>query len=254
MSRKHMKYGWRPDSKDPRDLHFAAFMPKVEIEIPPFVDLSPKCSPVENQQDLGSCTANALAGAVEYLEIKQGEPFMDASRLFIYYNERMLEGTICSDSGAEIRDGIKTLAQYGVCDEKLLPYDPKKFTRKPSKKCYDNALKHRIEKYYKIASLEGMKQCLAMGYPFAFGFAVFDSFESATVAKTGIMPIPNPEAEELLGGHAVLAVGYDDEKRFIKVRNSWGEKWGKGGYFFMPYEFIADKRFCSDFWCILKEM
>jgi C1A family cysteine protease len=254
MSRKHMKYGWRPDSRDPRDLHFAAFMPTSDIEMPPVVDLSPGCSKVENQQDLGSCTANALAGAVEYLEIKQSSDFIEASRLFIYYNERELEGTVCADAGAELRDGIKTLVTHGVCSETLLPYDPSKFTRKPSKKCYAEALDHRIQKYYKIASLEGMKQCLALGYPFSFGFAVFDSFESKEVAKTGMMPIPNPEAEELLGGHAVLSVGYDDEKRKFKIRNSWGERWGDEGYFYMDYSFIADKRFCSDFWVVTRQM
>jgi C1A family cysteine protease len=254
MSRKHTKYGWRPDSRDPRDLHFAAFMPTIDTEIPPVVDLSPGCSKVENQQDLGSCTANALAGAVEYLEIKQGNDFIDASRLFIYYNERMLEGTICADAGAELRDGIKTLAQFGVCSEKILPYDPSRFTEEPSRECYADALKHRIQKYYKIASLEGMRQCLAMGYPFAFGFAVFESFESKAVAKTGIMPFPDPNKEELLGGHAVLAVGYNEEKRLIKVRNSWGEAWGESGHFYMPYEFIADKRFCSDFWVVTRQM
>jgi C1A family cysteine protease len=201
-----------------------------------------------------SCTANALAGAVEYLEMKQDKSFEDASRLFIYYNERMLEGTICADAGAELRDGIKTLVKFGVCREKLLPYEPKKFTRKPSKKCYTAALDHRITKYYKIASLEGMRECLAMGFPFSFGFAVFESFETKEVAKTGMMPMPNPEVEELLGGHAVLAVGYDDEKRLFKIRNSWGERWGEFGYFYMDYSYIADKRFCSDFWVVTKQM
>ena len=173
--------------------------------------------------------------------------------MFIYYNERALEGTVKSDSGAEIRDGIKTLARYGVCDEKLWPYKTKMFTRKPPAKCYTDAAKRKILSYYKIASLDGMRQCLGLkGLPFVFGFVVFESFE--TIGSDGMMPMPNVETEECLGGHAVCAVGYDDERRLIKVRNSWGCGFGNNGHFFMPYEFIADKRMASDFWLISKEM
>jgi C1A family cysteine protease len=254
MSRRRHYYGWRPDSYDPRDHLFVSLLPEVKIEIPTSVDLTSQCSPVENQKDLGSCTANALAGAVEFLEIKAGAPFMDASRLFIYYNERELEGTVCSDSGAEIRDGIKTLAKDGVCSEVTWPYLPERFTKKPTKKCYKEALDHRIIKYYKIASIEGMKQCLAMGFPFVFGFAVFESFESKEVFRTGIMPLPDETNEQLLGGHAVMAVGFDDKTSMFKIRNSWGTDFGDKGHFYMPYEFITDKRYCGDFWMICKEM
>jgi C1A family cysteine protease len=254
MATNKRKFGWIKDSLDPRDLHFAALMPVAKIiEFPSLVDLEAQCSPVEDQGELGSCTANALVGALEFLAIRQeSELVEDFSRLFLYYNERVIENSVCSDAGAELRDGIKSLVSTGICDEKLWEYDVSKFAKKPPKKCYNDALKHRIIKYFKIASLDGMRQCLTMGYPFVFGFAVFESFDS--IGKDGIMPIPNPDAEELMGGHAVMCCGFDEERRLMKVRNSWGSSWGKRGYFFMPYEFIADKRFCSDFWMIQKEM
>lgn len=253
MAIKKRKYGWIRDSLDPRDLHFSSIMPTKAIEFPPLVDLEAQCSPVEDQKSVGSCTANALVGALEFLQIRQeGEFVEDLSRLFLYYNERVIEGTVCSDAGAELRDGIKSLASTGICDEKLWPYDVKKFDHKPSKQCYADAAHHKIIKYYKIATLDGMRQCLTMGFPFVFGFAVFESFN--IIGKDGIMPLPNPEVEELEGGHAIMACGFDEERRLFKIRNSWGPSWGRKGYFFMPYEFIADKRFCSDFWLISREM
>lgn len=250
MRRKY--YGWKRDSLDPRDLHFAQFAPTLPPVLPSHVDLGGDCSTLENQGELGSCTANALAGAFEYVEIKKKMPFFDASRLFIYYNERMLEGTTRSDSGAEIRDGIKTMARHGVCSEKLWPYNIKNFKKKPPVKCYQDAAKHKILTYYKIiGGLDRMRQCLALGFPFVFGFTVFESFE--TIGPDGMMPMPNINDEENLGGHAVMADGYDDGTECFKVRNSWGCEWAKGGEFFMPYKFIANKRLASDFWMITDE-
>src|SRR5262249_40190835 len=152
-------------------------------------------------------------------------PFADLSRLFIYYNERVVEHTVKTDSGAMLRDGIKTLAQLGVCTEKRWPYTINRFAIKPTAACYTEGRKHRITSYERLLTLDEMRACLADGFPFVFGFTVYEAFESAAVAKTGVVPMPGPE-ERVLGGHAVCAVGYDDgEKRFL-VRNSWGPKWG----------------------------
>ena len=141
-TRKH-GYGWVPDLPDQRDFLYGAVR-KIPARLPPIMDLRQQCSAVEDQGPLGSCTGNALAGAVEFLEKKDKVPFMDASRLFIYYNERAIEGTIKSDSGAMIRDGIKTLAKQGVCSEKTWPYVISKFTVKPTEACYKEAANHRI--------------------------------------------------------------------------------------------------------------
>jgi len=245
---KRSGYGWVPDVPDQRDYLLSAVL-RVPAKLPPLVDLRPTCSKVEDQGQLGSCTANALAGAQEFLERKDKVAFEDFSRLFIYYNERAVEHTIQSDSGAMIRDGIKTLAKTGVCSEKKWPYFLSKFRVKPTTTCYKDAAKHKITSYRRIITLDEMRACLAEGFPFVFGFTVYESFESQTVAKTGVVNMPQHD-EQSLGGHAVLAVGYNDaEERFI-VRNSWGEDWGMKGYFTIPYKYVADRNLSDDFWTI----
>jgi C1A family cysteine protease len=244
---KHLR-GWIPDLPDHRDFLYAALRP-AGVRLPKSVDLRPNMSPVENQGQIGSCTANALAGALEFLEVKSGQPLVDLSRLFIYYNERAVEHTISSDSGAMIRDGIKTLASLGVCPEKEWPYVITTFTKKPSAVCYKDAKKHTISSYHRIASLSEMRACLAEGYPFVFGFSVYESFESPTVARTGVVALPKPR-ERQLGGHAVCAVGYDDKASRLLVRNSWGPDWGMKGYFTMPYDYVANNNLSDDFWTV----
>jgi C1A family cysteine protease len=216
--------------------------------LPEKVDLRPLCSAVEDQKDLGSCTANALAGALEYLERKNGNS-EDFSRLFIYYNERSLIDTINYDSGAYLRDGIKTLVRNGACVEKLWPYDITQFAFTPPEYCYAEAMNHQVLVYERILSLHSLKSCLASGFPVVFGFTVYASFESEEVAKTGIMPVP-ADGERVSGGHAVCAVGYDDATQRVVVRNSWGEDWGMKGYFTMPYEIIENRNLSDDFWTI----
>ncbi|MDE1920892.1 MAG: C1 family peptidase [Candidatus Omnitrophica bacterium] len=238
-------YGWVPDRPDHRDYLYSAIAPKIKL--PSRVDLRSEDSPIENQGRLGSCTANALAGNLQFLEEINGKSYKDLSRLFIYYNERSIEGTVGYDSGAMIRDGIKSLAKYGVCPESAWPYDISQFTRKPATACYKEALKRRIVSYHRLATLSEMLNCLADGFPFVFGFSVYESFESPKVAQTGIVPMPK-RSEKVLGGHAVMAAGYDQkQKRFI-VRNSWGTQWGQAGYFTMPYAYL--ETLADDFWTI----
>jgi C1A family cysteine protease len=245
-------YGWLPDLPDHRDVRYLAVR-RIPARLPSSVDLRPWCSPVEDQGTLGSCTGNALAGAVEFLETKDGVPRMvDASRLFIYYNERVLEHTVGEDSGAMIRDGIKTLVKQGVCSEEKWPYVIARFRTKPSRACYAEASKHQVTAYARLETVDEMRACLAEAFPFVFGFSVYESFESRAVARTGVVPMPRPK-ETLLGGHAVLAVGYDDrEKRFL-VRNSWGDAWGVKGYFTMPYAYLANRNLSDDFWTIRRQ-
>lgn len=242
------KYGWVPSLPDFRDWLLSES--GLSVQVPAAVDLRPLCSPVEDQGNLGSCTANALAGAVQFLEIKDKDKYMDLSRLFIYYNERAIEGTVKSDSGAMIRDGIKSLAKQGVCPESEWPYNISKFKTKPPIKCYTDALKDVILSYYKIITIIDMKTALAAGYPFVFGIPVYSSFESANATQTGIIPMPK-KGESLLGGHAILCVGYDDSKQWFIFKNSWGSSWGAAGYGYLPYDYMTGM--ASDMWVISKD-
>src|SRR5262249_25089308 len=151
------------------------------------------------------------------------------SRLFIYYNEREMEGTVSSDAGAQIRDGIKSVSERGDCPETQWPYEIDKFADRPTAGCYKSAFKYKAVAYQRLVqNLNQMKGCLASGFPFVFGFSVYESFESELVAKTGNAPLPGA-GEQLLGGHAVMAVGYDDSHQWFYVRNSWGTDWGMDG-------------------------
>ncbi len=249
MDRKIKRYGWIPDLPDARDHTFALARPLATV--PSTTDLRPHCPPVLDQGQLGSCTANAIANAHLFEQMKQkAKTIFSPSRLFIYYNERLLEGTVKLDSGASLRDGIKTVNKQGVCPETMWPYKVRKFAVKPGKQCYRVALEHQALEYQRIPQvLSQFKACLAAGYPFVFGFSVYESFESPEVAKTGLVPMPQP-GEGQLGGHAVLAVGYDDgQKRFI-VMNSWGIGWGMGGYFSIPYDYLTQAGLSDDFWTI----
>jgi C1A family cysteine protease len=241
-------YGWTPDRPDQRDKLYSAIA-APPVKLPAAVDLRAKCPPVEDQGQLGSCTANALVGNLEFLEIKAGKPVTDLSRLFVYYNERALEGTINEDAGAMIRDGVKSLVKQGVCTEKAWPYVISRFATKPPAACFKQGLAHQVLSYHRILTVQEMKNCLAEGYPFVFGFTVYEAFESAAVAKTGRLNLPKPQ-EKSLGGHAVLAVGYNDATKRFTVRNSWGANWGLSGYFTMPYDYLGNRNLSDDLWTL----
>lgn len=250
MSRKNQGYGWIPDLPDHRDHIYVMPFSPADL-FPSNVDLRANCPPVYDQGHLGSCTSNAIAGALEFDQIKEGlSSIFVPSRLFIYYNERVIEGTVTTDSGAQIRDGMKSVGKQGACSEVEWPYDINNFTTQPSASCYQDALLHRAISYQRVnRDLQHMKSCLTEGYPFIFGFTVYESFESDTVAKTGVVPLPGP-GEKVLGGHAVMAIGYDDSTQRFLVRNSWGTSWGQEGYFTMPYAYLTHRGLASDFWTV----
>lgn len=244
------KYGWKKDKEDPRD-HIQTFCVSRNQSAIKIVDLRSQCPPIYDQGTLGSCTANAIAAAYEFDAMKEKQvDIFTPSRLFIYYNERVMEGTIFEDAGAEIRDGIKSINAIGVCPEKMWEYNILKFSEKPPQETYDNASHHKCVQYKRIAStLPQMKQCLIEGYPFVFGMQIYESFENENVAQTGKVPIPS-RSEQNLGGHAVVCVGFNDKKRVFIIRNSWGESWGLKGYFYLPYEYMTNPNLTSDFWTI----
>lgn len=238
-------YQWKRDIPDARD---HAFIPKL-VSLPSSVDLRSNCSAIEDQGNLGSCTGNAIAGIIEYL-CRKAKRSTDVSRLFIYYEERVLEGTVNYDNGAYIRDGIKVVNKKGVPLESLWPYNVNRFAARPSQQAYVNANTRKAVGYQRCANFAAVKAALAQGYPVVIGFDVYESFETAAVAATGQMPYPNVNTEQLLGGHAVALVGYNDATGKFIARNSWGTSWGDRGYFYMPYQVIQDTSMSGDFWII----
>ena len=239
-------YGWKRDLPDERD--FVKVTPPTPT--PASVDLRSNCPPVWDQGDLGCCSGHAIAAAIEYEFIHAKQHDWMPSRLFIYYNEREIEGTVDQDCGARLRDGIKVVAKRGVCPESLWGYDISKFASKPKTACYQEALKNLALRYESVPqTAQGIEHVLAGGHPVIFGFMVYPSFETPQVAATGIAAMPKP-GEQSVGGHAVLAVGYDKEKKQFLVRNSWGEKWGRHGYFYLPYDYMLSSELAHDFWAI----
>lgn len=200
-----------------------------------------------------NCTGNSIAGAIQFERMKQAEPNFVPSRLFIYYNERLMEGTVSEDAGAQIRDGIKSVVSQGVCPEPMWPYSDADFPVKPPQPCYDVAVKNLVMQYNRLNNQDivQLKTSLAQGYPFVFGFQVFSAFESELVGSTGVLNMPQP-GETNMGGHAVMCVGYDDAKQVFWIRNSWSSSWGQAGYFTMPYAYMTNPNLCNDFWNIQK--
>jgi C1A family cysteine protease len=257
------QFGWKPDLPDHRD-HVYAATAAVLKKLPPKVDLRPKCPPVYDQGRIGSCTANAIGAAVPFgrRNAKQKPDFVP-SRLFIYYNERAIEGDIGTDGGAQIRNGIKSVVKQGVCPEAVWPYDdtpalsdsgpwPKgaKPTVKPSSEAFKTAQKYQAISYQRLPRvLNSFRGCLAEGHPFVFGFSVYSSLYGPDGMPLSTIPLPGAKDEQL-GGHAVLAVGYDDSKQVFIVRNSWGKNNQDKGYFYLPYAYLTDAGLSDDFWTI----
>ncbi len=248
MYRSTSHYGWKPDLPDNRDIQYA--VPHNISVLPPMIDLTSQCPPVYDQGQLGSCTANSIGAAFEFELLKQKLSDFMPSRLFIYYNERAIENTISTDSGAQIRDGIKSISKQGVCSETSWPYVISEFAIKPYHTCYTEASNNTAVSYSRVSrDINQMKGCLAEGYPFVIGFTVYTAFESPQVAKAGVLNLPAAN-ESAIGGHAVLVVGYDDSSSRFRVRNSWGSGWGQKGYFTMPYEYLLNANLSDDFWTV----
>ena len=249
-SKLNKGYGWRPGLPS---MGFPLYSARVEAAaLPPSVDLRPHCPPVYDQGQLGSCTGNAWAGEIEFLQIKQGLTEFTPSRLFIYYNERVLDNDVNTDAGASISDGAHVVSTQGCPPETDWPYDVNAFAEKPPQTAFQDGLKHLALQVQQVSQdLTSMKEVLVSGLPIVIGFVVYESFESDQVTKTGVVPMP-AHHEQKLGGHAVVVVGYDDSQSRFIVRNSWGDQWGMKGYFTMPYAYLTNPRLSSDFWLATK--
>ena len=244
------RYGWVRDLPDPRDHIRALTLEESMTTLPDHFSLRSKMPPVYDQGQLGSCTANAIGGVVQYQQMreKEAEGSHVPSRLFIYWNERKLEGTVNSDAGAVIRDGMKVIGTVGAPAEEDWPYDINKFTVKPPAAAFSDALKYEATYGRVTQSAHSLMASVYFKRPVVFGFTVFESFEG--IGSNGIMPMPNLNREQILGGHAVVIMGYKNinNQLYFEVRNSWGTGWGDEGYFWMPAAYAISSDYCDDFW------
>ncbi len=222
-------------------------------KLPPKVDLRKYMTKVEDQSEIGSCVANAVAGAYEYLVKKhKGTDNYDVSRLFIYYNARELDGTADEDAGCVITSAIESLKEKGACSENTWPYEIDKYSEQPPEEAYEEAANFVVEDMQLVpVSLDAWKQALAEGHPIIFGLSLFNSFDSQR--KPGLVPAPTPSevSRESHSGHAMLCVGYSDPDKVFIVRNSWGEDWGDNGYCYIPYDYLVNPKYNDgDSWII----
>ena len=244
------KYGWKASKPDARDYKLKTTNPAIYATMPASTDLRSFVPEILDQGQFSSCTANALSMAMRIARKKQGLTDQPLSRMFIYYNERLMEGDVDQDGGAELRDGAKVLATIGAPDETLWPYVDANLYLEPTETVYKSAVQDESRVYLAVEqTLNEMKLCLYEGFPFVFGATLFPEFESDTVAQTGQVPMPTGN-DQSIGGHAILAVGYDDSKQVFTVLNSWGPNWGDHGYCYFPYEYLTNSYLCSDLWTI----
>lgn len=277
---RNLKFGmgWLRDSPDFRDYtmnnkNLKLLFSKIKttkkslLKVQNKMDLRKWCSPVEDQQSIGSCTAHAGVGMLEYFERRAFGEHIDASRLFLYKVTRNLAGNT-GDTGAYLRTTMGALAMFGVPPENYWTYEISKFDEEPTSFIYSLAQNFQALKYYRLdvtgvtaeKLLEKIKENIILGLPAMFGFTVYSSYEQAT--KTGKIPFPTPN-ENTVGGHAVMAVGFDDDMKIkntvpgseetkgaILIRNSWGTGWGEDGYGWLPYEYVK-KGLAVDWWSLM---
>lgn len=233
----------RPQATDNADYIYQS----IGTPLQPVVDLRPWASPVDDQYDLGSCTANAVVNAYELMVNQQRlDATNDLSRLFVYYNVRRLDGTIEEDSGAYVRDGLQAVKTYGICTEALWPYDVDQFTTKPTAECYLDAESRKITNYQKIKSVGDILDALNNLRPVVFGITIFDPFLDLNSANAIVVePLTNKELQDQ-GGHAMCMVGYDLEKELFMAKNSYGDLWGDSGYCWIPFDYM--RTYGYDMW------
>lgn len=254
--------GRKPDSPDPRDYRYSMVHgPMGSTSIPTSVDLRSKLPPAYDQGRLGSCGPNAGSALMAFLYPE----VTTFSRLQIYYDCRVIEGNVSTDSGVETRDVLKTLCEQGAAPETEWPYDIAKFTEEPPSGAEQDASKYKLSSYSRLIAEGDFLSCLANGFPFLLGIECYESIDGNALANTGVMPMPNA-SEKLVGGHDILVVGYDTAFKsnpdFVKsgvnpdwvsdtallIRNSWGPNWGIQGHFWMPIPYASNPSTGGDAW------
>lgn len=221
-----------------------------KAKVPTSINLRTNLPYVFDQGSIGSCTANSAGSMYSWVAMRQGMGLFVPSRLFLYYNTRALQGTVSYDSGASLRTTMQALRSYGVCTETMWPYEYAKLFETPSSSCYTEGSEHQAMSYAAVSiSLIPMKNVLQTR-PFVLGILVYSSFFYPSVSKTGRVPVPNTQNERLLGGHAILVMGYDDRKKSFLCRNSWGTSWGLKGDFYLPYAYATNRRLAFDAWVL----
>jgi len=229
--------------------HQVAFA--ASAEVPRQIDLRSSCTAVEDQGQIGSCTANACVGALEYLYAKRDGQAPELSRLFVYYNTRRLKGTLHLDSGAAVSEAMAAVLAFGACRSELWPYNPALLSAEPAPQAYQDGRKHEAIQYARVAGIDGAIQALAQGYPVVFGTIIPQRCYD-TAASTGVIPETTADERRARpsGGHCMLIVGYDLDRKVFHIRNSWGSDWGKGGYCEFPFEEVAWSCPEDSFWML----
>lgn len=239
---------WKHGPKSP--LKYSLIAPKLKATLPVRVNLKPMQSPVHDQGKAGSCTGNGIANALEFLQLQElrkrlppgaeefGVKYNPISRLFIYYNERVVEGNVNTDAGSSVYTGVSVIQKVGFCQESLWPYDLNNLYTTPSSSAYSEAAKHKAVIAYSLndGDLNAIKTCLASGFPVVFGTDVCASFMN--IDSTGVYLGPS-QWEQPEGGHCMLIVGYDDHYQSLSIKNSWGTDFGDRGYVYANYSWAA---------------
>lgn len=242
------------DKPDPRDFLFkSTLLRNIDpAQLPVKVDLRPSWGDILDQGSLGSCVANSVVYQLRYVLKKNTGKILDMSRLFIYYNGRLLSNfPLNEDTGLSMRNGFQSVATYGTLPEVQWPYNISKFSTRAPDELYKNALTNKYVKYYAVSQdINELKKCLKDGFGISFGMALFSSFMTTNVAKTGKVPMPKESSEQRVGGHAMALVGYDDSIQSFIVANQWGKSWGDSGYCYIPYALILNKKLTGDLWTV----
>jgi C1A family cysteine protease len=257
--------GWKPDLPDFRDRYMTAPHPTAVAALPKAATLpnaTTMLPPIRDQGDQGSCTGHSTRTAVQYKRAAEKKASLELSPRFIYFNARVIEGTVNQDAGAMIRDVIKGVNKLGVASEKLCPYSDKVLTQRPTSQAYKEALDDQVLKYERVQqNHDYVAHCIVSGNPIVIGMTVYESMMSDQVANNGLLPMPTAD-DGVDGGHAICVVAYDDtmsilgQKGGVLIANSWGQEWGcKGpngtrGYFWMPWRYLLDTDLVDDLWSV----
>jgi C1A family cysteine protease len=248
-----LKGGYVKDKLDPRDYVYKINKNIAQVKLPQKFTLNKTMPPVLDQDAIGSCVSNAVCNALGFLNLKMNKSVNLKSRLFNYYNTRVLEGNTDVDSGCQIRNAIKVCNKIGSCYEVTWPYEITQFNHKPSDSTYTEAKKHKLTVYQRVAqNRNAIKACLISGFPIIIGFLCYNTLFNPSVERTGDILSPT-RRDYPIGGHCVLITGYNDLTQRYEIMNSWGTEWGKDGYGTIPYTYIENPKYAFDFWQIQKE-